>query len=333
MAKVSILMPIYNAEKYLYECLKSIEQQTYSDFEVLMVDDGSKDNSGAICNYFETKDSRFKVRHQMNQGAGMARNTAIAWAMKTDSEYIAWIDADDVLALDYLELLVSQLEANPEYDMVQCDYCSKKNELKQGINLNEEVIVKGSQLIREMLGEHYGVAFTLLWNKLYKKTLYEGVFVYTDEKITGRMQDDVNILWQIYLKSKGCLWVRCAKYYYRIVDNSIQHQKIANKNLEFLWIYLKMYEKLTQIGKTELADFVGERMLFELAKKMGYPKDMYDNYSIFCRDAFKIYNELRKKIKFKCKRWDLKILALFSRYNKNFLQLYGIIYVRVKGLA
>ena len=96
---ISIIIPAYNAEKYLTSCLSSIEQQTYQNFEVIIIDDGSNDFTGDICDAFATKDTRFKVIHQKNQGVSVARNKGIEEAR---GEYIAFIDSDDKITPEYL---------------------------------------------------------------------------------------------------------------------------------------------------------------------------------------------------------------------------------------
>ena len=96
---ISIIIPAYNVEQYLTACLSSIEQQTYQNFEVILIDDGSKDSTGDICDAVATKDNRFKVIHQKNQGVSVARNKGIE---KARGEYIAFIDSDDKITPEYL---------------------------------------------------------------------------------------------------------------------------------------------------------------------------------------------------------------------------------------
>ncbi len=96
---ISIIIPAYNVEQYLTACLSSIEQQTYQNFEVILIDDGSIDSTGAMCDIVATKDDRFKVIHQKNQGVSVARNKGIE---KARGEYIAFIDSDDKITPEYL---------------------------------------------------------------------------------------------------------------------------------------------------------------------------------------------------------------------------------------
>lgn len=104
MAQISIIIPVYNSEKYLQKCFDSITNQTFSDFEVIVINDGSKDNSGEICDHYAKIDSRFKVLHKKNEGVSIARNTGIEHA---SGEYITFIDSDDWVDEDYLQMMMS----------------------------------------------------------------------------------------------------------------------------------------------------------------------------------------------------------------------------------
>ena len=101
---ISIIVPVYNAERVLHYCLDSILAQTYSDFELILIDDGSKDNSGKICDEYAAKDNRVTVRHIENQGVSHARNFGIELAV---GEYILFIDSDDFVNNQYLEKLIN----------------------------------------------------------------------------------------------------------------------------------------------------------------------------------------------------------------------------------
>ena len=123
---ISIVVPIYNAEPYLLECLESLMIQSYEDFEVLMVDDGSKDNSLAICREWAAKDERFRVFSQANAGVSVARNRALEEAK---GDYVCFVDADDAVAPDYLAHL---LELSKDGDFPLCWYTREKASLGTG---------------------------------------------------------------------------------------------------------------------------------------------------------------------------------------------------------
>lgn len=112
----SIIIPVYNVEQYLDKCLKSISKQTFLDFECIIVDDGSPDNSNAIIDKYVNKDQRFKVIHQKNMGLSAARNTGLDAAK---GDYIAFVDSDDYIANDYLEKFVLKI-ASSNADIIIC---------------------------------------------------------------------------------------------------------------------------------------------------------------------------------------------------------------------
>ncbi|WP_225366062.1 glycosyltransferase family 2 protein [Ligilactobacillus salivarius] len=116
MVKVSIGIPLHNGEEYLRQCLNSIIEQTFKDFEVILVDDGSTDNSFVICQEYVAKDSRFRLIHQKNKGTAGTRNTCLKYM---HGEFITWIDSDDKIKPDYLEKLL-QVQAETGAQMINC---------------------------------------------------------------------------------------------------------------------------------------------------------------------------------------------------------------------
>lgn len=139
MATISIVVPVYNVESKLYRCLVSIQNQTYSDFEVLLIDDGSKDSSGLICDEFVKMDSRFKVYHIENRGVSGARNFGIE---KSLGEYLTFVDSDDYVETEYLSKLL--VEDGAELVISNVNYCSAdlKQKLSQVENGNYCIILK-----------------------------------------------------------------------------------------------------------------------------------------------------------------------------------------------
>lgn len=115
---ISMIVPIYNAEKHLRTCMDSIRAQTYKDFEAWLVDDGSQDGSGEISDEYAKKDSRFHVIHQKNMGVSSARNTGLQAAT---GDYVCFIDSDDWLEPTYLERLLHFM--NPDADLSMCGHC------------------------------------------------------------------------------------------------------------------------------------------------------------------------------------------------------------------
>lgn len=166
---ISIVIPVYNVEKYLRQCLQSIQMQSYKKFEVILVNDGSTDDSLSICNYFCSSDSRFRVFSKTNAGQGVARNFGIS---RATGELITFVDSDDYLESDYLINLISPIEENNNLDLVVGGYKKVDN---NGEIFYEEVykegIILNSQLSLRMLGalpsKEDSVKGTV-WNALYR---------------------------------------------------------------------------------------------------------------------------------------------------------------------
>ena len=122
MPKISIIVPVFNTERYLSRCIDSILQQSFSNFELLLVDDGSTDKSGLICDAYTEKDTRIRAFHLFNQGQAAARNHALDWMLaNSDSEFFTFIDSDDWIHPSYLELLL-ECACRFNVNIVQCKY-------------------------------------------------------------------------------------------------------------------------------------------------------------------------------------------------------------------
>ena len=176
MAQISVIVPVYNTEKYLHRCIDSILAQTYTDFELLLINDGSTDESGEICDEYAKKDSRIVVIHKVNEGVSIARNTGIK---RSSSKYITFIDSDDYIANDMIEQLYIALH-NTESDISVCNFQSKLP-----LDADNDFKVKtysSMQALKEILIERKFC--TSACAKLYKTKLFSNVFFarFTAEK-------------------------------------------------------------------------------------------------------------------------------------------------------
>ena len=136
--KISIIMPVYNAAKHIESTLENISQQTLKELEIVIIDDGSKDNSGDICDNYSKMDSRITVIHQKNAGVSVARNKGIE---NSNGDYIAFIDSDDWIDEDYLQLFVNRLD-KVDYDILTRKYLELKNKKVKENNNKIEVQTK-----------------------------------------------------------------------------------------------------------------------------------------------------------------------------------------------
>lgn len=161
----SIIIPVYNVEQYLDKCLKSISKQTFLDFECIIVDDGSPDNSNAIIDKYVNKDQRFKVIHQKNMGLSAARNTGLDVAK---GDYITFVDSDDYIANDYLEKFVLKI-ASSNADIIICGIIEVfKNYENSRVFANATTEVIKQNILADTWP-------SFVWNKCYKKELFDNV--------------------------------------------------------------------------------------------------------------------------------------------------------------
>lgn len=193
MAELSIIVPIYNAEHFLKVSLENILKQTYKDFELILVNDGSTDNSGGICEDFAAQDSRVHVVHKENGGAGSARNVGIELASGT---YITFPDADDFCKLNMYELMMDEIQQRKS-DLVICSYENIKvdeqgNVIEGGIQKLFDLNVNSVQEVRELWFEIRRKNISILntpWNKIYRKDIIDKYHLrFPDER---RAQDAI----------------------------------------------------------------------------------------------------------------------------------------------
>ena len=204
MAIISVIIPVYNAEHYLRRCLDSLIAQTFSDFDAILVDDGSADQSGTICEEYANKDSRFIVFHQKNQGQATARNFALDWVYDNrDSAYICFVDSDDWVHPRYLELLYL---AAKEYgvNITQCLHQETDGSLSA-----QTVGTKTMRITAQEEYIHWYSAF--FWEKLFSRACLEHV-----RFPEGQIYEDVAIWYKVLFAEKELALVQEVLYYYYI---------------------------------------------------------------------------------------------------------------------
>lgn len=215
--KVSIIVPVYNAGQYIERCLKSVYTQTYSNFEVLLIDDGSMDQSGAICDRYAGKDHRFCVIHQKNQGVSAARNKGLELAK---GEYIVFIDADDFVVPEMLEKAVGKiLQTNADMVVFNAKFYGAKRK-PVGWNIEKEGYSTDAIKLRLMTGDSY------LWRKLYKRSIWDQIRF----PVGGRYEDAyVNI--EVLHRTKSIALLPETLYFYESGEHGsiVQTKSLSNR--------------------------------------------------------------------------------------------------------
>lgn len=220
---LSVIVPIYNMEDYLRQCLDSIVNQTYPELEIILVDDGSTDSSLQICREYAEKDSRILVVEKENGGLVSARKEGIKHVL---AEYISFVDPDDWLALDTYEVLVDIL-AKTQTDILCCGFINENkgistyytNDVEPGIY---EITSKNDVLYRCMLyNDETGDAGIKpsVWSKIFKRQVVEGVLNNIDEGIT--IGEDMACTYPALLNAKNIVVTDFCGYHYRRRDDSM----------------------------------------------------------------------------------------------------------------
>lgn len=166
---ISVIVPVYNVEPYLAECLDSVIAQSYKHIEIILVDDGSTDQSGQLCDQYAGRDPRITVIHKKNGGLSEARNVGIDRAR---GEYLAFVDSDDAVAPDFLEVLYTRLTGNGA-DLAMCHYEMFTTSYGDTLKTGTATIFDRAEIFRVFY--QFDVIFVITWNKLYKKELFNGL--------------------------------------------------------------------------------------------------------------------------------------------------------------
>ena len=218
---ISVIVPVYNIEKYLERCVNSIREQTYTNLEILLVDDGSTDSSGTICDKFAEEDNRVRVFHKENGGSSSARNLGIAEAK---GEYLGFVDSDDYISANMYELLVGAIhEFQAEVAQVGRDEIDEEGKRLPDICVppKQKVFIESKDFLRELLMHRGDCSFC---TKLVKKSLFEnGTFP------LGELNEDFRLFVSFLDKIRGVVSLPQQTYhvFYRIGSNTRKEGKNA----------------------------------------------------------------------------------------------------------
>lgn len=262
---VSIIIPVYNVEKYVEKCIQSLCKQTYNNIEILLVDDGSTDSSGEICEFYANKDSRIKVFHKENGGQGSARNLALDNAK---GNYICFLDSDDSVKEDYVEFLYNLLiERNLDISICNYEIYDENNRFLKKRNTGEGYVEFSN--IEAINSMWYSELINIgPWGKLYKKELWD------KNRFEECFSEDFATMHRIYILANKIGYSYECKLMYLIRSNSAIHMfckkklkmlDIANNNIEFAERYPEL--KKAAYNKAISVNF---HVLFQLPDDEGY---------------------------------------------------------------
>ena len=305
---ISIIVPIYNVEKYLDKCINSIVHQTYKNIEIILVDDESPDNCPLICDEWAKKDKRIVVLHKKNGGLSDARNEGIK---KAKGDYLCFVDSDDFIEEKYLEKLLESLIKH-KTDVSQCgiNYVDNNNKNIKTIGYDKDILITGRNAIIESLNEHF-IENEVVWNKLYKKDIFNEI-----KFPNGKVHEDEYTTYKILYNEKNISIIKDALYNYRQSDNSIMRSNYS----------IKKYQ--------DLDDAYNEKILYFKEKKDEVIYDMVirsylsnlSNIYIKLKKSSVINPEVYKRIKMDYKFWYKYIIKSRNISLKNKIKV-SIFYI------
>lgn len=306
---ISVIVPIYKVENYLDKCVESILAQTYKNLEVWLVDDGSPDRCGEMCDEWAKKDSRINVIHKQNGGLSDARNVAIDVA---NGEWIVFVDSDDFVSGDYIETLhnlatkydckmsvAQNIEFNENEDVI-----SPKNEYI-------ELCQKPLDAIQDMFYQKY--YDTAAWAKMYHRSLFESGIRYPK----GLLHEDLPTTYLLMSLSDKVAYCNKVIYYYLLRKDSIEGAAFSNKKLDCLWIIDKLMSEHKDLLDKVWLGYICKRTSFSFHIFLQMPTD-HEEYN----KVFKYVTEHRLKILLDSNaRMKTRCACLISYFGKSIVRL------------
>lgn len=293
---ITVIVPVYNVEQYLSRCIESIRHQSYKNWELLLVDDGSADLSGSICDSYADKDKRIRVIHQENQGVSVARNVALDQAR---GEYIQFIDSDDWEPEDALSYLYTLL--NKE----KADFCMAQYRLtrNQDVLLHNETILHSysirerclsrSEFLDKFFKVHTQEQVQYLWAKLFKADLFRNVRfmkgIASGEDIAG--------LFSVILKSKRIAYSSKIVYNYFVNPSGATKTDFNSTTFDPILAWNDVVQNAEQFGSQDilnLAKLNKKRAEFAVLCTLAISKSFDYNYKRFSKEIHHLLSDLRK---------------------------------------
>lgn len=289
MPKIGVMVPVYNVEAYLPRCIDSILAQSYQDFDLLLVNDGSSDKSGEICDAYALKDKRINVIHQENQGVACARNAALDWAFQIDCQWVAFVDSDDTIAPDYLEKLLG-LAQTQKAQIVSCKIMACSSQMTSAATepVSVKISVISGQKACEEVYKIDGMTVVSCPGKLIHKSLFSDI-----RFPEGKIHEDEAIIPQVMYRAQRIALTTEPLYFYFQSDNSVMRSTFHIKRFEALEAMDACISFFRTKGETGIVDAAIRRRTIMhslsvlLAKQNGFLHQVSDAYRISVLQALR----------------------------------------------
>lgn len=287
---ISVIVPIYNVEKYLKRCIESILNQTYFNIEIILVNDGSTDNSLEIANEYKKNDSRIKVISKKNGGLSSARNIGIDNA---NGKYLTFIDSDDYISSDYIEILYNSIiKYNSDISVAIFKLVFEDNSQKRIYKtkrVNEYVNDRYNMLIKMFYQKDFDTSAVA---KLFSVKIFEGV-----RFPEGLLYEDLATIYKLFMNAKKISYINKEIYFYFQRKGSITKDNFKVKDFDLINIVSMILDEMKSVDKknnlnNKLLNAVVQKYLsanFYILRKIGFNSDKYKKYRDYCIKNIKQY--------------------------------------------
>ncbi len=289
MPQISVIVPVYKVEAYLHRCVVSVLAQTFSDFELILIDDGSPDNCPAMCDEYAKQDPRVVVIHQKNSGLSAARNAGIDWAfVNSDSDWLTFIDSDDWVHLEYLERLYNAVVENN----VAISVCGFERTEGDEPTIKKEALTPALWTPEDFYVEH-NVNAVIACGKLYRKELFKNI-----RYPVGKIHEDEFTTHKLLFQCERIAVIKAPLYaYYQNPSGIMGSEALRNKAtiIEACEMQLVFFIERNYIGAHN----------YQIEKNL----NRYVEYMNALRQAGKYtaYLQMKKAVKYYCKKYRLAI--------------------------
>lgn len=323
MEKISIIVPVYNVSQYIHKCIDSIINQTYSNLEIILIDDGSTDNCGVICDEYAKKDDRIKVIHKKNEGVSAARNSGIDVAT---GEYLGFVDSDDWIDENMYKLLYTNLKKE-DADISCCNrYLVYSNNMKIYGKQNFYEVMN-SERAMELLCTIGYIGFSV-YTKLFKKELFKNV-----RFPIGKINEETFISYKVFSKANKIVYDATPIYYYRQRKGSLTNREKINLDAieaskELMNFIEKNYPNITSAAaENYIYSSIG--VYDNILKRKNKTKEMLKLKKEIKQEVNKYYSLIKNKKDSLAQR---KLQLFLIRYLCPIYNISFILYDTIKGI-
>lgn len=305
---ISIIVPVYKVEEYLRRCIDSILSQTYKDFELILVDDGSPDNCGAICDEYAQKDSRITVIHKENGGLSSARNAGLEIAK---GDYIGFVDSDDEIAPRCYEALHYFMETDGS-DIVTYNHNSIPDTDKWIPMGENRVVVDSETVLREFSDKYYKMIGDTVMTKLYKKKIFNNL-----RFKEGIIYEDTAILPYSIKESQRITVLPFSFYYYTLSEGSIMRSSFTSKRFNKLTVWRDYIDFFEQLNIPNQRDYFSITYLYKFVDLYRIVQtnhnELLNDFEPYIKQFINSKKTLRKMNLSKVQRLMMESLPRFSK--------------------